>query len=368
MPVGRDPVTQRYRYAYDHAGSHAEAERKRDAMIERIAEGREPLNKATVNELLDRWLTVAELELSTRVSYEGYIERVIRPVLGTMRLRELEIRVDVFDVLYAELRRCRRLCAGRKGLVDHRPLGRARRRCEDGPGHECDERCRPHLCKPMESASIMQIHAILRRAFNFAVKWRWVSENPARLATVPRSNSQVVDPPTPEQATLLLEAAEAHSADQAVFVWLVMVTGARRGEMCALRWTDIDVAEQDLLIERAYSAHRGIKTVKDTKTHQKRRLAVDAGTMELLAEHKERCRKRAEQAGGVFEEDGYIFSRDGFGELPWLPSTVSVRFAAVAESAGVNATIKSLRDRRQVTATGLCPAAARRLRGGQHGR
>ncbi|HEX9031028.1 MAG TPA: hypothetical protein VF834_04235, partial [Streptosporangiaceae bacterium] len=98
VPVGRDPVTQRYRYAYDYASE--EAERKRDAMIERIAEGREPLNKATVNELIDRWLSVAELELSTRVSYEGYIERVIRPVLGKMRLRELEIRVDILDVLY----------------------------------------------------------------------------------------------------------------------------------------------------------------------------------------------------------------------------------------------------------------------------
>jgi integrase len=98
VPVGRDPVTQRYRYAYDHASSKEAAEHKRDAMIERIAEGREPLNKATVNELIDRWLSVAELELSTRVSYEGYIERIIRPVLGKMRLRELEIRVDIFDV------------------------------------------------------------------------------------------------------------------------------------------------------------------------------------------------------------------------------------------------------------------------------
>jgi integrase len=289
VPVGRDPVTQRYRYAYDHAGSQEEAERKRDAMIERIAEGREPLNKATVNELLDRWLSVAELELSTRVSYEGYVDRVIRPVLGKMRLRELEIRVDILDVLYAELRRCRKLCGGKKDLVDHRPLGRARRSGEDGPGHECDERCRPHVCKPLEPTSIRQIHSILRRAFNFAVKWRWVSENPVRLATVPRSHGEVVDPPTPEEATLVLEAAEAQSADLAVFVWLVMVTGARRGEMCALRWTDIDVAEQDLLIARAYSVHRGIKTVKDTKTHQKRRLAVDAGTLELLAEHQERC-------------------------------------------------------------------------------
>ena len=343
VPVGRDPVTQRYRYAYDHADSLEEAERKRAAMIKRIEQGREPLNKATVNELLERWLSVAELELSTRVGYEGYIDRVIRPVLGSMRLRELEFRVDILDVLYAELRRCRKLCGGKKGLIDHRPLGRARRSGEQGPGHSCDERCRPHQCRPLQASSIHQIHAILRRALNFAVKWRWIDENPARLGTVPRAHADVVEPPTPDEAIRLLEAAEDHSPDLAVFIWLVLITGARRGEMCALRWTDIDVEEQDLLIERAYSVHRWIKTVKDTKTHQKPRLAVDSGTLELLAEHKERCRKKAEQASGVLEEDGYVFSRDGFGELPWIPNTASLRFAAVAEAAEVNATIKSLR-------------------------
>jgi integrase len=157
VPVGRDPVTQRYRYAYDRADSLEEPERKRATMLKRIEQGREPLNKATVNELLERWLSVAELELSTRVGYEGYIDRVIRPVLGGMRLREVEVRVDILDVLYAELRRCRELCGGRKGLVDHRPLGRARRSGEQGPGHVCGKLCRPHQCQPLEASSIHQI-------------------------------------------------------------------------------------------------------------------------------------------------------------------------------------------------------------------
>jgi len=133
-----------------------------------------------------------------------------------MKLREIEVRVDILDVLYAELHRCRRLCGGRG------------RRKENGePDHDCDERCHPHRCRPLEPASIDQIHSILRRAFNFAVKWRWMKENPARLATVPRNTAEMSDPPTPAEAMWLLEAAEASSPDLAVFVWLVMVTGAR---------------------------------------------------------------------------------------------------------------------------------------------
>ena len=321
VPLGRDPITGRYRYAYESAGSAEEAEAKKAELIEQISQGRQPQTKATVSDLLDRWLGVAELELNTRAGYEGYIERVIRPVLGSMKLRELEVRVDILDVLYAELHRCRRLC-GRRELVDHRPIGRGRRKENGEPDHDCDERCHPHRCRPLEPASIDQIHSILRRAFNFAVKWRWMKENPARLATVPRNTAEMSDPPTPAEAMRLLEAAEASSPDLAVFVWLVMVTGARRGELCALRWTDIDVAEQDLLIERAYAVRQGTKVIKSTKTHQKRRLAVDTGTIETLAEHLERCRKRTEQAGGVLEEDGYVFSRDGFGELRSVKVTV----------------------------------------------
>lgn len=99
VPVGRHPITGRYRYAYETARNLDEAKECREEMVRRIADGREPTVKATVGDLLDKWLAVAEIELTTRVTYEGYIERVIRPVLGGMRLRELEKRVDVLDGL-----------------------------------------------------------------------------------------------------------------------------------------------------------------------------------------------------------------------------------------------------------------------------
>jgi integrase len=344
VPVGRDPVTGRYRYAYESARNLDEAKERREEMVGRIADGREPTVKATVGELLDKWLAVAELELTTRVTYEGYIERVIRPVLGGIRLRELERRVDVLDGLYAELRRCRKLCGGRKGLIDHRPPGRPPQAGQETPtGHVCDKRCRPHQCRPMEPATILQIHSILRRAFKYAVRWQWIRQNPAQLASVPRSVAQLTDPPTPAEATRLLKVAREHSPDLALFVWLVMVTGARRGELCSLRWTDIDAEDGDLLIERAYAVRQGTKVIKTTKTHQKRRLALDGGTLDLPSEHREQCAKRAEEAGGELRKDGYVFSRDGLGELPWFPDTVTKWVTTAATQAGVDATIKSLR-------------------------
>ena len=343
VPVGRDPITKRYRYAYDYADTQEQAERRRAALIDQITNGRVPQARATVSDLIDRWLSVAELELITTVNYESYIERVIRPVLGGLQLREIQDRVEVLDELYAQLRRCRRLCGGRPGLVDHRPVGQGRRRPGGGPVHECDGRGVPHRCQGASASAIRQVHAILHRAFAVAVRWRWMDRNPADLATRPRAARDDRDPPTPRDAVLLLAAAEAHRPDFALWLWLLLVTGTRRGELCAIRWSDIDFARQDLLIERAYAIRGGRKVIKPTKTHQRRRLALDPATVGQLAGYRERCGKRSAAAREMLAAGGYVFSSDGFGERPWPPDTVTHWFRRVSAAAGVDCTLRSLR-------------------------
>jgi len=343
VPAGVDPITKRYRYQYEQTDTLHEAEAARDRMLADLAAGREPRTKATFGELLDRMLEVADLDFTTRGMYQGYIERTIRPVLGGMQVRELEQRPDLLDSLYAALRRCRRLCGGRRGLVDHRPAGRGKRREDGTPDHACDQRCRPHQCSPAEPATVAQIHAIIKGAFGYAVRWKWIEENPAVSATPPEVTAEHPDPPGPDEAVRLLAAAESHSRVMAVLTWLALVTGARRGELCALRWPDVNEAEGDLLIGRSYAVRKGQKMIKPTKTHRKRRLALDPGTLELLAGYKEECRKAALQAGGELDEDGYIFSADGFGATPWNPDTIGKWFRQIAAAAGVETTVHGLR-------------------------
>lgn len=99
VPVGRDPITKRYRYVYDYADSEEQAERRRATLIDQIIQGRVPQAWVTVSDLIDRWLSVAELELITTVNYQSFIERVIRPVLGGLQLREIQDRVEVLRSL-----------------------------------------------------------------------------------------------------------------------------------------------------------------------------------------------------------------------------------------------------------------------------
>lgn len=329
---GRDPITKRNRYVYESAKTHEEAERQRDRLLERVAQGREADTKATVGLLLDQWLSVADLAVSTRHVYEGFIERTIRPAVGDIKLRTLQHRVDILDKFYAHLRRCRLLCDGRPG-IDHRTSGK----------HECDERCRPHACRPMQPRTIRNVHAILRAALGFAVKWGWIERNPAEHASPPKLTPSEINPPDPEQAARLVDAAWEADPNLGVFLWLAMTTGARRAELCVLRWSDIRFDAADLLIARAFVTRKGQKLVKDTKTHQKRRLSLDPATVQILEEHQKRQQKVADQAGLEVAADGYVFSRDGFGEDPWLPDTLTHQFRRIARQVGVPCRLHDLR-------------------------
>jgi len=156
---------------------------------------------------------------------------------------------------------CTPRCAGAGGCAAAAGAwwitGRGRRRPGGEPDHECDGRCVPHRCQGASASAIHQVHAILHRAFAVAVKWRWMDRNPADLATRPTGARDDRDPPAPRDAVSLLEAAEAHRPDFALWLWLLLVTGTRRGELCAIGWSDIDFARQDLLIERAYAIRGG---------------------------------------------------------------------------------------------------------------
>jgi integrase len=108
----------------------------------------------------------------------------------------------------------------------------------------CDDRCTPHACRPLSEASIRHVHNLLNGAFSRAVRWRWIGVNPITQAQAPTQPTPDPTPPTQTQAACI--AMEAwRDPDWGMFVWLAMTTGARRGELCALRWDRIDNASRE---------------------------------------------------------------------------------------------------------------------------
>jgi hypothetical protein len=87
---------------------------------------------------------------------------------------------ELLDSFYAELRRCRQHCSGRRSK-QHRTR----------QPHECDQRCaRPHVCRALGASANRHIHVLLSGAFERAVRWRWVGINPVSLATPPAAEAE----------------------------------------------------------------------------------------------------------------------------------------------------------------------------------
>jgi integrase len=121
------------------------------------------------------------------------------------------------------------------------------------------------LLTTRKPATVRQTHAILRRAFRQAVRWGWVATNPAVEATPPRVRRAQLQIPGPDQMVALIAAAEVEDPELACFLRLAVATGARRGELCGLRWSRVDLAGGAVLIDQAVVEVGGVIIEKDPK-------------------------------------------------------------------------------------------------------
>jgi len=87
--VGRDPVTGRQRRMRRTVKTQARAVRELATLLHAAEAGRAPDDTATLGLALDRYLEVTDLAVSTRMTHESYIRRIIRPVLGDVKLRKI---------------------------------------------------------------------------------------------------------------------------------------------------------------------------------------------------------------------------------------------------------------------------------------
>ena len=332
--AGKDPVSGRRHDLIEvvppgpKAATLAEAARTR--FLNQVDEQRNPRTSATVDQLLDRYLETLDVGRNTRRAYTGYLRKHVRPFVGHLKAGALD--VDALDSLYAELRRCRTHCDGRGRGIDHRTPR----------PHDCDERCRNHVCRPLANSTIRDVHQVLRGAYKKAIRWRWVSTNPVALAEPPPAPTPDPRPPSADEAARLVEAAW-NDPDWGTLVWLTMTTGARRGELCALRWSHVDLANGTVTIRRGIAQDGADTWEKDTKTHQQRRLAIDPETVAILTEHWDRCRSRAVLLELTLDRSAFVFSPDPDGKRHLKPSSVTQRFKRLADRLEIDAHLHSLR-------------------------
>jgi integrase len=209
------------------------------------------------------------------------------------------------------------------------------------PGHDCKlSGCRPHVCKPMAKSTIHGIHSILSGAFEAAMRWEWTDRNPVRSAKPPTIRRQTIMATSPESVAKVVAAAREYSDALGLYLWLVVVTGVRRGELCGLQIRDIDLDRGLVHVASNYVVRAGQRIRKDTKTHQDRWLAIDPVTCALIASYLAEIKAELAAVGVELRDDAYLFSNDPAQVRPWNPDWVTHRVADAADAAGVELDIK----------------------------
>jgi integrase len=201
---------------------------------------------------------------------------------------------------------------------------------------------------------IRRLHTMARPAFDQAALWGWIVSNPLVPVRPPAVPYTELEPPSADEVVRLIDAARERDPDVACALLVLASTGMRRGELCGLRWGDVDVDTGTVVVRRSVAATKGKTSVKASKTGSRghRPIGLPAGVVAELKGHRRRQLEQAIAAGVRVDDTSPVFAHDFV--RPWRPDFVTRSFAKIRTAAGVPGV--RLHDLRHFVATELLAA------------
>lgn len=249
-----------------------------------------PASKATVEYVARRFLRNVRVAAQTKRGYTLTVERDIIPRLGDIKLKELEAG-DINDC-YTDM-----------------------------------------LNDDVGIHTIRRMHAVLSKMLNDVRKDQWITVNPASLVTPPAAPPRVNRSVNAGNIGKLLTAADQVGPLVTLWLNLHLVTGARRAEVLALRWCDVDLVDGMLTISQTLERRDGtVHARAGTKTGQGRSIPLTDRTIALLTD---RLAAVTAVLDGEPPASGYIISDVPDGGRPWGPDKASHLFRDLCVTAGV---------------------------------
>jgi len=178
---------------------------------------------------------------------------------------------------------------------------------------------RTKAARPLSAKTVRNIAGVVSSAFARAIRWGLTSTNPATNSERPRVKKHCGIALTVAQQSIVLKAA-AGPWCMTVFLEVAAALGARRGEVLALRWSDIQ--EGRALIARSLTQTKQVLEFKETKTERPRVVKVPESALAALVVHRKRQDEFRRQFGPDYRTDlDLIFANpDG---TPLKPDSVS---------------------------------------------
>lgn len=239
----------------------------------------------TFAQWLDYWykdIILPQIEETTAYGYHGMIENYLKPQLGEIRLQKLTAR-DIQQYY--------------TWLMDE---------------------------KKLSPNTVIKHHNLLTNTLNAAERQEYITKNPMRAVSPPKKRQREAKFYTPEQLGILLDKAVGTRLELPVFICAYL--GLRRGELCGLRWSDVDLEHKTITIENTRTQAGKKEIEKGTKTASSTRTLYLPDTLcdmlKAAREHQQAC--RAEYKNAYDDNDYVVVMEDG---RPFRPNYLSELFS-----------------------------------------
>lgn len=287
--AGRDPVTgKRMRVSRIFRGNLREAKKARAQLVVDVSSGQHSGTRATMDDLFRDWMFELERKNrkpSTIYNYGRRYRRDIKPLLGAVEVRKVDVRA-LTDLL------------------------------------------RGHQRRGASAGSIRTIHTVVSSMLSQACRWGWRENNPALWVEKPAVDSLVPIVPTPEEVQILVDAAQqSKRPEYARFFLLSATTGLRRGEMCGMRFGDLNSDTGVLTARTGMTVVPGRPRVEGSNKNRRiRAVALGPKAVGVVEAQRLMMEQRAADCGVRLATDAFVFSDEPDGAISWRPDSPTQYF------------------------------------------
>lgn len=198
------------------------------------------------------------------------------------------------------------------------------------------------LAKTHSSSVIAIVHQIISGCLKAAVKQKVILNNPAEHTVRPTVKYREITPLSPQEVTAYLEAAKGERL-YAAFL-LDFYTGLRRGELLALRWSDIDLDAGILTVRRSlsrvetYDGKTKLVFSEPKTASSKREIPLLPFVLQELKAHKARQAQEKLLLGQAYQDNDLVFATaEG---KPVEPRNLLRKHKAILKKAGLRSEIR----------------------------
>ena len=192
--------------------------------------------------------------------------------------------------------------------------------------------------KPLSQKTILEHHRLLSAMLHKAVYWQLIISNPAERVQLPKTKKPIRPHYDEEQTKILvdnLQKLTGNNIKYRVAILLDIFTGARLGELVGLEWSDIDLKNGIININKSsqYLSQKGVFTKSPKTECSIRDVAIPDFIVSLLEEYKLWYEEQKLICGDFWYESDRLFVQDN--GKPIHPSTISKWFEKFVKQIGL---------------------------------